>query len=305
MVAHSSLRYNLLFSSSDDGHQSVQRIISHLLETVRETVAFQESYQTWIRNLSFKIYQMWSTQLGGGNEGTDVKGDKRAWLAVARTVQCLASNDTTRSCNDLQLELMHCAVLCAFDLFRNEAVQSNAREGENDWLAQAMSKKLAEWDVPLDSRAKICWMAISMVGVTMEKLSSCFPDNDPAKCLAFTQCCVIAISIGVSDLFQQTDTVRQLLEPTIASLGNDSRPSRAKDALCCALGQLEENADRLSSLCRSRSMQNQCFPRSSFVVECLKSYARLLNGQLAPGIKESEKKQKTMDHFFKTSQTQS
>jgi hypothetical protein len=44
-------------------------------------------------------------------------------------------------------------------------------------------------------------------------------------------------------------------------------------------------------------MQNKCFPLASSALECIKSYAKLLKGKLAPP-KKGETKQTTMDSFI-------
>ncbi|KAG7364266.1 hypothetical protein IV203_037468 [Nitzschia inconspicua] len=294
-----------IFGSSkcalNDGTTSMQRIVSSLIEAVRQEIGDDDIYQTWIQELAIKIYEMWSTQLGGGHKDTDAKEDERAWLAIVRTVQCLGSNSSDGPLNHLQFELLNCVIFQAFDESQGQDTDCIKRNREDGWLFEAVADCLENWNVPSNLRNEQCWITIATASAAIGKLASNFPDEDPTKCLALIQSSVVCFSMGIFYLCHQKDMVRQLLETGVVSPGiDDDRilPDDVKLAFCCAMGQLEENCDRISSMSRSRSMQNQCFPRSSYVVECLKSYTRLLKGRFAPPAKSSEGQQTTIDSFF-------
>jgi hypothetical protein len=220
---------------------------------------------------------MWSSQLGGGLNDTDAKDDDQAWLAISRTVLGLGNNHDNFPCSDVQFQLARCTIVLAFEEYEEESTSC-----QKDWLSKSVAETLKEWNVQNDMRKQHFWIAIASASAVANKLASAFPDDEPTKCLSIIECAVVLIAMAVSDLSLQIDATRDLLgsEEASSELGNDTRA-----AFSGVLGIIEENADRISSMCRSRMMQSKCFPLASSMVECLKSYARLIKIQSAPPTK--------------------
>lgn len=295
-------RDNHNISTYDDGTKSIQRMVGSLIDAVRCNVP-DDVYNTWIRSVSRDIHVTWSTQLGGGRKGTDAKDDEHAWLAIARTVQCLGNNANGFPCRDLQLELIRVALFHAFNETGAELSDSSIADEQKDWLSESIDTILKDWNVPANLHLEQCWVSIACAHAAISKLSSNFPFTYPTICLAVVECAVVCISMGMHDLQHQADVDFSLQRAGEATPGKNAQDVRdeTRTALCCALEQLEGTADRVSSICRSRIMQNKCFPRSSSVIECLKSYTRLLRGLLVPPTKSLEGQQTKINSFFNSS----
>jgi hypothetical protein len=276
-------------SGLDDRNASFQRIIAYLIGVVRSKID-EDMYKIWTREVALKIFDMWSTKLGGGLKDTDAKDDDRAWLAISRTVQCLGDNHDNFACRDVQFQLARCAIVNAYV----DSEKDNT-DSQTDWLSTDVAESLEEWNVSNDMQKQHFWIALASASAIISKLASSFPDDNPTKCLSVIECSIMCISIAVSDLSRQMDLTRYQQESKEESfqMGNCTQV-----AIGCALGQFEGNADRISRMCRSRMMQNKCFPLASSVMECLKSYTKLVKTMLALPDRSHESRQSTLDGYF-------
>ncbi|KAL3917723.1 MAG: hypothetical protein SGARI_007646, partial [Bacillariaceae sp.] len=181
---------------------------------------------------------------------------------------------------------------------------SNANRGEstgdNDWLSLSIGETLHRWNVPGELRPE-AWAKLGVAVVALSTLGASFPGDDPGKLYSIIQCASIALYLSMKDLGSHVDMSRKMGKNSANPAGNNGvrdNASESKDLLIllAAMEEVEVSTTRLSSLCRARIMQNRCFPLASSALECMKSYARLLRGQIIP--KKGEAKQTSISSHF-------
>ncbi|KAL3907174.1 MAG: hypothetical protein SGARI_003668, partial [Bacillariaceae sp.] len=167
---------------------------------------------------------------------------------------------------------------------------------DSDWISLSVTQSFEEWHVPIASRDACATLGTAVAALS--KLGAFFPGDDPPRCFCVVQCAMVCIRLAMFGLSCEIDISRKSFKGNAspaASKADDSDPAETK-ALCAAMIDLEASADRVSSFCRSRIMQNKCFPLASSALECTKSYARLLKLRLSPR-KGGEVKQSKLDSF--------
>jgi hypothetical protein len=274
-------------SAQDDGQEDIRLIISCILDAMNKTSSNNLSYMKGIETVTSQVFGVWSKQLGPGPNGTDAKDDKLAWLSLSRTVQSLGSSPRNDNLTGLQLSLCKCIIQNAL---RESSATSHEDVG-HDWLSLSVNKALQQWKVP-NALPAGSWKDLGVAVVALSTLAASFPADDPAKCYSVVQCAILCIRLAVLDLCNQLDLTRKPVQS-----GSEGRDEEHQLALLAAMNDLESSASRVSAFCRSRIMQNKCFPLASSALECIKSYAKLLKGKLAPP-KKGETKQTTMDSFI-------
>lgn len=281
-------------SNRNDCRECIELIVSCLLENVQHFVG-QDIYTAWVKSVASEVFRMWSSHLGGGSPETDARIDKKAWLSLARTVRSLRGTASASVCQDLQFELARHTILNGYSDTENII---GYNENKDNWLAAAVTKSLQDWGVLTGSGCgQRSWSVLATANAGFAKLARNFPDNEPTMCYSLVECSVCCVALAMLDFGRVTGVRNDGIKDGEAKQTNENDDDFTIIAFCCALDEMFESADRISSLSRSRIMQNKCFPLASSVVECLKSYIRLLKGQLV-SVKALEKKQKTMDSYF-------
>ena len=184
------------------------------------------SYEQWLLSLSERICDVWSTQLGHGQKGTDAYEDEHAWLCLARTATSLVSVEdsscgdmkdddnserkTTSSLKDFQLSLSRCILKRAFDDDQDgkqpQDTEENREKTEhhignnNDWVPGFVDEEMQSLKIPAEARSYQSWQAMTLATVGLAKLAASFPEDEATKCFALMDICTVCFRLGYVEL---------------------------------------------------------------------------------------------------------
>jgi hypothetical protein len=276
-----------------------------LLDMVRQDDNFNTAcYDQWLINLSERICEVWSKQLGRGQKGTDAYEEHSAWIPLSQTVDLLVCDDDASSLVGFQLRLSHCIINRAFH------DDSHNLNNNDDWVSRLVDEELKISKVPTEACSSRSWQVIALASIGLAKLATLFPEDDGAKCYALLDICTVCFNIAVGDLqlkIQQQRRLKENRENDADDITMDNRSSTDDEhlesyALHATFERLENISRCLSEKTRHLIMQNICFPWASHMAESLRNYARLRKGPFAPPSGKnaigSKKHQTTLESFL-------
>jgi hypothetical protein len=271
------------------------------MDMIKSQDCLEFSYIQWLDDIVENLCSTWSTQLGGGQKGTDAYRDHKGWLSLAYTVsqtlnrfnppfQNYSSNcqgvnlsegfrsKRSSSLEQLQFKLSHSILRKAFPDQSFETVFE-----EDTKLFMSKINRILN-DVPKSLLDSFKTIQLSLFGLSNLETSS--GETNGTKCFAIMEITTLCFLKSVGDIQSQ---IKQHQVEVITDVEHEDNKTKlievennSANSLISVFEKLEQNAGSISQKSRNLIMQNKCFSFTSQLAESLRNYARLRNDKYAP-----------------------